>query len=124
LQIIWLVFIGIQYVKAEQLSKIAGEHSFETSQLDDLFFVKANLDVEAILDSLGYIHMTSKQQKQILIYKDYSKEALEASFGKLTSDEITWLNDFFRAINYGPLMVRKWIEQNPEKYAEIINYRS
>jgi hypothetical protein len=119
LQIVWLVVIGVQYVRAEQVSIISGNKKFQSSELDDLFFVQGSLDEETFLDGLWTISMAAYKTNAFSNYADYSKEQLEASFGKLNTEQVASLNEYLRAIFYGPLFRRKWIADNLEKYAKI-----
>jgi hypothetical protein len=118
LQIIWLVIIGVQYTRAEQVSIISGNNRFHSSELDDIFFVQASLDEDVFLDGLWTISMAYNKEPY-LKFKEYSKDQLEKSFGELETAQVTWLNDYLQAIFYGPIFRRKWIESNPEKYKNI-----
>lgn len=125
----WLALIGVQYARQEQVSELIGEPSkreFDTSALDNLYFIREDISGEALLDGFRDTYDTPEQKKQRADYsanfKGLSAEELEALFGKqlLTQNQIDMANDHVRAFLHSAVRGREWMEQHPEAWAELI----
>ena len=126
-ELYWLVIIGCQYANKEKVSELIERKDVDTSDLDNLYFIREDLSVEAIVDGSWSAFATPKQKKkrsQMLTKKGtISTEYLEKVFGKLKPNQVDLANDLARALHSSATRAREWKEQHPEGFAELMKLR-
>jgi hypothetical protein len=118
-ELIWLVIIGCEYANKERVSELIREDYADTSELDNLHFIREDCSVEAIVDGSWNAFATPEQKKERSKFLPKSVEDLEKVFGKLNENQVDLANDFARALYSSAISARVWKEQHPEEFAEL-----
>jgi len=121
LTLIWLYFIGIQYARWDLISAATGKNYADTTELDDLYFLKGEISAEVLLDGLSVGYSTPEQRKQreelLNNFKSLSKSGLEPIFGDLGPSEVVIANDFLKAFYGGYASAEDWKKHHAEEFS-------
>jgi hypothetical protein len=121
LSIFVLYIIGSQYAHLERISDLTESGYPNTSELDNLYFIKSDISAEALIDGSRIAFSTPEQKQKREQFKanfqGYSKEKLEQNFGKLTPEEVNYANDFLRAYSNGYVTGWDWVKSHPQEWA-------
>jgi hypothetical protein len=120
MEMLWLFLIGIQYAKQDQINELLHNPYPNTSELDNLYFVKADVSSEALLDGLWIVYATPEQKKQkderLANFKNLTMEELEPIFGKLEPGEMDSANSLMRAQLASYVSIREWRRNHPKEW--------
>ncbi len=121
--VFWLAMIGVQYAKQEQIAELVGDKTSDTTELDNLYFIRDDFSASALLDGFWYTFATSEQKKQrahkLANFKGWSAEELEPIFGKLTSGQVESWNELQRVSLSKSVSGEEWKKKHPEEWAEL-----
>jgi hypothetical protein len=64
--VFWLAMIGVQYAKQEQIAELVGDKTSDTTELDNLYFIRDDFSASALLDGFWYTFATAEQKNSVL----------------------------------------------------------
>lgn len=105
------------YEEKEQVSEILNEQYPDTSKLDEMLFVNADISFDTLNEAWWSLRTDERKKDIFRVLERIRKSTIieqESKLGRhLADSEIDWINNYFAAATNGPRALSEWEKQHP-----------